>query len=114
DAEDERNSPVHVEKFLVVKLPEKKPCFYLWWQEQEEQALDQRYPTDEGDHNYQRTSRPDIVREHHRQPSRQRDYSEDQHHRRVLKNGGHRLQGGLSASHHGQRGKDAVQPDQPA
>ena len=58
--------------------------------------------------------RPDIVRENHRQPSGQRDYADDQHHRRILKKGGHRLHGILPASHHRERDDNAVQTDQPA
>ena len=79
-----------------------------------EGRLDESYPTDEGDHNHERTPRPDIVRENHRQPSGQRDYADDQHHRRILKKGGHRLHGSLPASHHRERDDNAVQTDQPA
>jgi len=60
------------------------------------------------DHNHERTPRPDIVRENHRQPSGQRDYADDQHHRRILKKGGHRLHGNLPASHHRELDDNAV------
>jgi hypothetical protein len=37
----------------------------------------------------QQLEQTNIVRENHRQPSRQRDYTKDQRHRGVLKKGGH-------------------------
>jgi len=95
---------------LIVKLLKKESRFHLRRQEQEEQAFDERHPADEGDNNRERTARPDIVRENHRQPSRQRDYAEDQRHRWILKKDGHRLHDGLSANHHGQRDENAIQP----
>ena len=79
----------------------------------EEQALDERYPTDVGDDHRQRPTRPDIVRENHRQPSGQRDDTNDEDHRRVVEKRCHRLQSGLPASDHGERYENVARPKQP-
>jgi hypothetical protein len=63
-----------------MKLPKEKLCVHVRRQEQKGKALDKRHPANEGDDHHQRTTRPDVVHENHRQPSDQRDRTEDEDH----------------------------------
>src|SRR5664279_721446 len=111
DAENKWNRHVQVEKLIEVKLPQEKSHSHVGRQEQKEQALDQRGPTDEGNNHRQCAARPDIVRENHRQSSTQGEHAKHKHHLWVVKKCFYSLHDGLSMSDHGECDENAVQPD---
>lgn len=107
-AQHKRDGHVPVETMCVAQRSQVETRRGLRRQQQEQQALNQRQPADDGDHDRQRAARPDVVSQNHRQPGGQHYDSECKHQRSVVNQGDHRLHGCLLVRGHGERREDEI------